>query len=205
MGSQYNQEEKHEFPTYSKYAMTILLGLILFGFVKAQEPKTVTDHLMALPNDLFKLVDQMFDDDDPNLKTKSDMDKYRRSNILVEDIKNGYIEYQHAEFPTQIALFKKDGGGYLMAISFRSLVHAEKGQVCSGELNFVEYNDGQWTDVTRSYLPKLTAAQLNKAKRLTSCYELPREGRTLRLYHLWWESEETWGRFEWNGTRFVGK
>lgn len=188
-----------------RYTTAILLGLISFGVAKAQEPRTVTDHLMALPNDLFKLVDENFEYADPEPKTKTDMDKYRRSKILVEDIKNGYIEYEHNEFPTQIALFKKDGGGYLMAVSVRSLVHANNGQVCSGELSFLEFNGGEWLNVTEKYAPKLNAIEAKKAKRSEYCFELPRVGRTIRLYSLWWDSEETWGHFEWNGTKFVGK
>lgn len=190
---------------FLKYVTVVLLGLISFGVAVGQEPRTVTDHLMAVPNDLFKLVDENFEFADPAPKTKADMDKYRRSNILIEDIKNGYIEYEHNEFPTQIALFKKDGGGYLMAVSVRSLVHADNGQVCSGDLAFIEYNGGEWQNVTEKYAPKLNAIEAKKAKRLLSCYELPREGRTLRLYSLFWDSEDTWGRFEWNGTKFVGK
>lgn len=188
-----------------KCATAILLGLISFGFANAQEPRTVTDHLLALPNDIFKLVDENFEYADPAPKTKAEMDKYRRSKILVEDIKNGYIEYEHNEFPTQIALFKKDSGGYLMGVGVRSLVHADKGQVCSGDLNFLEFNGGEWVNVTEKYEPKLNAIEAKKAKRLQSCYELPREGRTLRLYSLFWETEDTWGHFEWNGTKFVGK
>ncbi|MEP7074698.1 MAG: hypothetical protein ABI878_02725 [Acidobacteriota bacterium] len=191
--------------SFLKYTATVLVGLILFGFAAAQEPKTVTDHLLALPNDLFKLVDENFEFAEPAPKTKAEMDKYRRSKILVEDIKNGYIEYDHNEFPTQIALFKKDGGGYLVAVSVRSLVHADKGQVCSGDLNFLEYDGSSWLNVTEKYEPKLNSVEAKKAKRLLSCYELPREGRSLRLYSLFWETEDTWGHFEWNGTNFVEK
>ena len=190
---------------FLRFATTVLLGLLSFGSAAAQEPRTVTDHLMAVPNDLFKLVDENFEFADPAPKTKADMDKYRRSKILVEDIKNGYIEYEHNEFPTQIALFKKDAGGYLMAVSVRSLVHADNGQVCAGDLAFIEYNGGEWLNVSEKYAPKLNAIEAKKAKRLLSCYELPREGRTLRLYSLFWDSEDTWGHFEWNGTKFVGK
>jgi hypothetical protein len=173
--------------------------------VNAQAPKTVTEHLLALPNDVFKLVDENFEYADSAPKTKADMDKYRRSRILVEDIKNGYLEYEHNEFPTQIVLFKKTGGGYLMAVSVRSLVHADKGQVCSGQLSFLEYSGGQWLNVTEKYQPKLNAAEARKAKRLQSCFELPREGRSLRLYSLFWETEDTWGRFDWDGTKFVSR
>ena len=190
---------------FVKCAAAFLLALITCAVADAQEPRTVTEHLLTLPNELFKLVDENVEYADPAPKTKPDMDKYRRSKIVVEDIKNGYIEYENNEFPTQIALFRKDGGGYLMAVSVRTLVHANKGQVCSGQLSFIEFNGTRWENVTEKYQPKLNAMEERKAKRLEYCYELPRVGRTLRLYSLFWDSEDTWGHFEWNGSKFVGK
>jgi hypothetical protein len=192
---------------FLKISTALFFISAIASFVAAQEtgePRTVTDHLLALPANLFEHVHPGFKYETPQPKTKAQADEFRRSRILVEDVKNGFIKYKvdpNLDNWTEIALFRKNAGGYVMAIN-----EIGKAKGCNSRLNFVEYNNGKWIDVTKQYSPKLNASETRKAKESIFCYELPREGRTLRLYSQWYdEPAETWGYFEWNGRRFVEK
>ena len=189
----------------------VLIGLLTIVSLAANAlaqttPKTVTDYLLALPPAHFQLVHPGFQYEKPQPKTKAQMDDFRRSRIAIEDIKNGFIKY--TEVPadgdldwTEIALFKKSSGGYVMAIA-RSVFY--KG--CDTTLDFLEYNGGSWFKVTKRYSPKLTPAMEKKTGGYKFCFQLPEEGRTLRAYSRWYdEPEKTVGEFEWNGERFVVK
>lgn len=200
-----NAEMKRMRKNIFRYNTVIIILLLSVALVFAQEqPKTVTDHLLALPANLFEYVHPGFKYENPKPMTNAEMETFRRSRIVVEDIKNGYIKYKtdpNSDNWTEIALFKKKTGDYLMAIN-----EAGKYKGCESKLNFVVYNDGKWIDVTKQYSPKLNASQRKKAKDSIFCYELPREGRAIRLYSKWYdEPEDTWGYFHWDGERFIEK
>jgi hypothetical protein len=87
----------------------------------------VTDYFLAMPNAAYSR-----DASGTTIKGKAKVDAYRRSLIKIEDIKNGYLRLEGPwEGWAEIALFKRTGGGYIVA-------HAENGcgPACSGLSNF---------------------------------------------------------------------
>jgi hypothetical protein len=189
---------------FTHIPVIIFLILISVAGAAAQDPKTVTDYLLSLPTNLFEYVHPGFKYETPKPKTRAEIEKFRRSRIVIEDIKNGYIKYKQSPDIVQsaeIALFRKNSGGYLMAIN-----RGGQYKGCDSTLNFVEYNQGKWFDVTAQYPLKLNKSEIKKAKDSIFCYELPRQGRRIRLYSKWYdEPEDTWGYFEWDGEKFIDK
>ena len=189
---------------FTRMTVAILFSLMVVVSTFAQEPKTVTDYLLALPTNFFEYVHPGFKYEKTKPKTRAEIEEFRRSRMMVEDIKNGFIKYKESQDLdnwTEIALFKKQIGGYLMAIN-----EGLQFKGCNSTLNFVEYNSGKWVDVTKQYIPKLNKYQTKKAKDSIFCYQLPRQGRRIRLYSKWYdEPEDTWGYFEWDGEKFNDK
>lgn len=185
----------------NKPLLGFLVAIVLSADAFAQTiPKTITEYLLALPPRYFELVHPGFQYEKP--KTKAEMDKFRRSRIVIEDVKNGYIKY--VESPdesgwSELALFKKTSGGFVLAVA-RTVVY--KG--CDTTLDFLEYNKGIWSKVTTKYYPKFTRAMQKKIDNQIFCIALPREGRVLRAYSKWYdEPEEKIGAFEWDGEKLV--
>ena len=143
----------------------------------------------------------------------------RRRRIIVEDTANGYLKLKptddqnEREF-TEIALFKKSSGGYVVGI-----VNAQCLENCSSLVRFVERRADRWTDVTNRVFPvapetdlliyrrKKTAAQRDyeSARDISTQMILPREGRTVRVRFA---GEGVSKEFElysatWNGERFA--
>jgi hypothetical protein len=58
---------------------TLILMCVTFAFA---QPKTVTDYYLAMPSNFYNFT---------QIKDKAALMKYRKKNIKVEDIKNGYL------------------------------------------------------------------------------------------------------------------
>lgn len=186
-----------------------LLTMIFSASALAQQPKTVTDYFLALPNDKYST-----DIEGKKITGKANLAKFRRSMIKIEDVKNGYLKLEGPwEGWAEIALFKKKDGSYLIA-------HAESGcgPVCDGLIKFYTYKAGKWTDVTKQVFPNLTEAQIKKAftdkkidteeNGLDSYYLLPQEGTTVKLACNQCSEEANdfvLMEFVWNGEKFTVK
>jgi hypothetical protein len=183
------------------FAGAILLALMLVGFGDAQNPITVTDYFLALPNDRYSSPA------DRKIKNRAELIKYRKSLITIEDITNGYLKLDNngMEGWSEFALFRKSDGTYLFAISEISC-----GPGCSGELQLLTYKNGKWTDVTNQFSPKLPTTATSGDYEMY--WKLPRVGRTLIFVNTNEDVKEEREKlvykefkFEWNGTKFVGK
>lgn len=193
-----------------KLAITFLLAFFVFSAnAFAQQPKTVTDYYLAMPPDVYSLTIE-----GKNVKGKTALEKFRRSMIKIEDVKNGYLKLEGAwEGWAEIALFKKKDGSYLIA-------QAESGcgPACEGFIKFFTYKAGKWTDVTKQVFPMPTESQVKaafKAKKintkdgLSNYFLLPQDGTTVKIACNMCENGETSGEpdlilmeFTWNGENF---
>ena len=106
-------------------ALLLITNLSYFADAqtKTNAPRTVTDFYMQMP--------MSFVDD-------TEGDAERRERIAVEDTANGYLELsptfdQDKREYTEIALFKKSSGGYVIGI-----VHVGCTENCSSGVQFVE-------------------------------------------------------------------
>jgi hypothetical protein len=87
-------------------------------------------------------------------------------------------------------LFKKAGGGYLIAYN----EDGDPSTNVSTKLFLLEYEDGKWTDVTTQLLP----VPVNKF----SHYGFPEDGRTIEVKTA---KEAKLYSFVWQGGKFVKK
>jgi hypothetical protein len=189
------------------FAILFLLVCSVFTFAQKQ-PKTVTEFYLALPNskvDVKGLEDSEFPDPFFFLQSHGSYSDrasvgYRRSLIRIEDIKNGYLRLQGRGWEgwSEVALFKKADGEYLVAIS-----EVECGPGCGGPVMFLTYNDGKWTDVTTQVFPSDTRSD-------RGYFRLPRVGTTIELHggedcgaEENCQNRQKLAEFKWNKERFV--
>lgn len=156
----------------------IILVTVQYSMAQTQPDKrlTVKDYLMLLPDE-YAVVP-----------------KDRREQIIhyelgTIDVKNGFMSYNDsAESEVTIALFKKPDGSHLVAVTYNGEGFDEQKQdiVPIFTLNFLSYENGKWTDVTKDTLPVAFDDKL--------IYKLPRYGTTIevtdkdgkRKYYLAW-------------------
>src|SRR4051812_38095865 len=104
--------------TFTKILILVFFTLMSFNLTSAQQPKTVTDYLLALPANFYEFIEPGYNKYQKNKpKTQAQIEEYRRSRIVIEDIKNGYIKYKedpNMDDWAEIALFKRNNGEYLM-------------------------------------------------------------------------------------------
>lgn len=103
---------------------------------------------------------------------------------------------------SEFALFKKSDGTYILAVS-----EIGCGPGCDGDLKFLTYNAGKWTDVTKQFVPKLPA-QVTSGD-YESYWKLPRVGKTLIFVNTDKDVRDESKKlvykefkFEWNGATF---
>ena len=171
-----------------------------------KEPKTVTEFYLALPGGIYGIEGiqdtdiRGFEDDflfysNERNESQSAIRKYRRSLIKVEDIKNGYLRLESAEWEgrVELALFKKADGTYLFAVSQVSC-----GPGCSGGMLFLTYKGGKWKNVTKQVFPYTFTENYFKLPHIGTAIELVcgadgnescRGGTTL-------------SEFQWDGEKF---
>ena len=94
-----------------KNILSLIVAIIVFASIAAAQPKTVTDYFLAMPADKYSK-----DIEGNEIKNKSELIKFRKSLIKIEDIKNGYLKLEGTwEGWVEIALFKKTDGSYVIA------------------------------------------------------------------------------------------
>lgn len=190
----------------TKLVLLTAVFVLLAGSAAAQV-RTVTDYFLAMPADVYST-----DIEGKKITGKAALEKFRRSLIKIEDIRNGYLRLEGPwEGWAEIALFKKKDGSYIIG-------HAESGcgPTCSGFLKFYRYSAGKWTEITAQVidLPDETeAARIFKEKGMDTSesgtehyYRLPRVGTTVRMAcNMCAETAEgdfILREYKWDGRRF---
>jgi hypothetical protein len=158
----------------------IVLTFVFSASAQNSQPKTVTDFFYLLPNKYFTPYDS--GEGTPTLRN------YRKSIIKIEDVKNGYLRIEEpiTEGWREVAIFKKKDGKYIVGI-----LQIGCGPDCTTEeMDFLSYENGDWQDVTRQVLPKITDAQISAAYKRHKIskdemgglvYELPRVGTSIKV------------------------
>jgi hypothetical protein len=143
--------------------------------------------------------------------------KNRRSIIKVSDIKNGYLRLEDGwDGWAEIALFKKSDGSSIIAVE-----EMVCGPACGCEsFRFLEYDNGNWIDVTKDVLPKIPEKVLRSEYRRLSAeanrdtpnyyYQLPRVGTDIKVVIPFLAKFDAGFSFEskavlklsWNGKKF---
>jgi len=138
------------------------------------------------------------------------LEKFRRSIIKTEDIKNGYLNLEgYSEGWGEVAIFKKKNGTYIVGVADSTC-----GPECEGTLKFLTYQDGNWTDVTDEVFPMPGEEEVKSAFKSANLEEenfyffvLPRIGRTVKMscgFHF--DNEDTvLMEFVWNGEQFEAR
>jgi hypothetical protein len=185
-----------------KNILFLLISIVAFSTLAFAQPKTVTDYYLAMPSNYYNFT---------QIKDKAALRNYRKKNVNIEDIKNGYlrIESNDLEGHGEVALFKKTDGSYIVGQT-----EVGCGPVCGGSVEFWTYTAGKWTNVTKQVfifsdadLNSLFASRNVEASDRTAFFELPREGKimTLKCDDCDPNGDGVLAKFEWNGSKFVEK
>jgi len=140
---------------------------------KPGAPRTVTEFYQILPPKYLQILAAI-----PN----------RRNLIKIEDTANGYLKLGSNEWEGwgEVALFKRGGGNYIVAVTEYSY-----GPECDGTLTFLDYKNGKWKEV--ELLPRYTVGDLRSAfhgakgrqpdedEMNEQVFELPRKGKEITL------------------------
>jgi hypothetical protein len=132
---------------------------------KAQnrEPKTVRDFFMLLPEKYFTLEGC---DRDKDKDCKSARENYLKTFGEVVDVQNGYIKggCDGGQACIEMAIFKRPDGRYLVGVAtFAEMMNSNY---------FLEYSNGEWTDVSSTVVPEFSKKYM---------YELPRIGTAVKV------------------------
>jgi hypothetical protein len=192
----------------------LLITLILVGIANifAQQPKSVEDFYLLIPNERYST-----NFEGNKIKDKAALIKYRKSLIKIKDVQNGYLKLEGPwEGWSEIALFKRKDGSYLIAETSVGC-----GPACDGSLELSTYKNGKWTNVTAQFLPKITnqmafagyktnggvSEEIKSGADLPYYFLLPRVGRTLKIACNECSDAEDFVllEYEWNGEKFVKK
>lgn len=181
------------------------------SFAIDTNPKTVKDYYLAMPMDGFysrTITGEKFTD-------AAKLKQFREKFIDINDTKNGYMKVKGInEGWSEIALFKKKDGDYLISVASVAC-----GPVCDGVVDFYTYERGKWTDVTEEVFPKMTEQIVNnmfnaKGVRTAESEDnhyllLPRNGTTIKaacnLCKDGSGDNFILKEFNWTGEKFVAK
>jgi hypothetical protein len=154
----------------------LILVSALLCPAQTSQPKTVLDYYKLLPDKFFEA------------------DRTQRMNWMLDpkrgaivDSKNGYLYApgDGAQTDIYLSLFQKRAGGYLAAVKYY-----DSDTQAFTHLEFYVYQNGSWTEVTKSVIPGEINYELK--------YEMPRYGTAIRvkdkrgkrLYDLVWAGEK---------------
>ncbi|HQU81738.1 MAG TPA: hypothetical protein PKY59_01350 [Pyrinomonadaceae bacterium] len=152
-----------------KYLQLIFLSfVILFVFqnvsAQSKQPKNVREYFMLLPQTYFAI-------ESCNTDIVKDCRPYKveylKSNLRIEDTKNGYLEGDGdgSQEHFKMALFKRPNGSHIIGL----YVFGEWGE----KYYFLEYKNRRWINVSKSVVPNY---------RRSNIYEMPRYGTTVEVY-----------------------
>jgi hypothetical protein len=132
--------------------------------VSSGQPKTVRDFFMLLPQKYFTLEGCQPETDKDCRKARLD---YLKTFVDVEDTENGYLKggCDGAQSCLEMALFKRPDGTYLVGVStFAEMME---------DSYFLDYPNGNWTDVSAATVPQFSRKNI---------YEMPRYGTTVKVF-----------------------
>ncbi len=132
--------------------------------VTENQPKTIHDFFMLLPEKYFLLEGCVREKDKDCRKAKLD---YLKTFTEVEDTANGYFKggCDGAQSCLEIAIFKRPDGTYLVGV-------ATSGEMMN-DYYFLDYAGGRWTDISATAVPQFSKKKM---------YELPRIGTTVKVF-----------------------
>lgn len=130
----------------------------------AGEPRTIRDFYMLLPEKYFVLEGCERDKDKDCRKAKLD---YLKTFTEVEDTANGYLKgaCDGAQSCLTMTIFKRPDATYLVAVMTEAEMMTEQ--------YFLNYKNGEWTDVSADVIPQFSKKNI---------YELPRQGTTVKVF-----------------------
>lgn len=127
-------------------------------------PKTVREFFMVLSEKYFvaESCDKSKDKDCQAAKRD-----YLKTFLEVEDTKNGYLKAgcDGAQSCIEMAIFRKPDNNYLVAVSTENEALIDQ--------YFLEYNKGDWVNVSEKLVPEFGKDKI---------YEIPRQGTTVGVY-----------------------
>ncbi len=129
-----------------------------------KQPRTIREFFTLLPERYFVLEGCDRETDKDCKKARAD---YLKTFTEVEDAANGYFKggCDGGQSCIEMAIFKRPDGTYLVGV------------YTSGEMMndfyFLDYNDGNWTDVSTQAVPEFSKKNM---------YELPRVGTTVKVF-----------------------
>lgn len=132
--------------------------------ISADQPRTIRDFFMALPEKFFTLEGCERAKDKDCRKAKLD---YLKTFAEVEDTANGYLKggCDGAQSCLEMTIFRKPDSTYLVAVSVEAEMMIEQ--------FFLDHAGGKWADVGADVIPEYSKRNI---------YELPRQGTTVRVY-----------------------
>ena len=189
---------------FAALLLITFLNYIAAAQTKTNVPRTVTDFYLQLPAGFVDGTEGVGE---------------RRKRVAVEDAANGYLKLkptkdQNEGEYTEIAIFKKSGGGYIIGI-----VNVGCTENCGGVVQFLERRADRWTDVTNQVFPvtretellqyRLKKTAAHRDYETTQVFwtqtDLPRAGRTIRVKYTGEGKDKEFELFSisWNGERFA--
>ena len=171
---------KNKFGSSIILAVSVLMfsSLIVFG---QDEPMTIKDYYLRMPKKY----------DGKTRHSREEMVADAESNETL-DLEHGYLRYSLRGDTVQVfeaAIFKKPGGGYILA--YDEDYDSDKNPSPT-KLFFLKFDQGKWTDVTAQVL----SIPINKHYQ----YELPREGTTIEVTKDGWQKMYV---LKWKNGKFV--
>lgn len=174
--------------------------LFLFVILAHGLTQTVTDYYMSLPEHLLESYTKA--NKLNKLSNFTDKDKFRKSLIKIEDIKNGYIRLDNKKMRgggyIEVKVFKKNNGSDLIVVADNTCENS-----CMGTLNFLTFEKGKWANVTFDYISRFHR-HYDKAEITGSKYELPRWGD--KVEETAWLKDGSGTKtykYEWSGEKFI--
>lgn len=147
--------------------LLLSLAILVFtigSFAQTKQPKTVRDFFSLLPQEYFSLEGCETKIDKNCNKAQSE---YLNRYLQVEDTNNGYMSGvgEAGQGGFEMALFKKADGKYVIGLSTHNEV--------TDNFYFLEYKNGNWVDVGKSFVPDYGKARW---------YEFPRYGKVINVF-----------------------
>jgi hypothetical protein len=132
--------------------------------VDASSPKSIREFFMLLPEKYFVLEGCVRENDKDCKKAKLD---YLKTFTEIEDTANGYFKggCDGAQSCLEMTIFKRPDATYLVAVA----TSAEM----MNDYYFLDYANGNWTDVSTTVVPQFSKKNI---------YELPRVGTTVKVF-----------------------
>lgn len=126
---------------------SFMLMFAMGAFAQKQGEMTVNQYFLQIPEEYLKADvkqrNMWIEDEDPE---NDNMGFVIPASQIMED-----ADDDDATVFGNVQLFKKDAGGVLVGMTINMCVE----EVCIGQILFLDYNKGKWTNVTEDYAPMI--------------------------------------------------